>query len=757
MIAGGEVIQINNDIQFKDAIKNAGDRIVVVDFFAKWCGPCQFIAPHFETFSRVYNSATFLKVDVDQCQETAIRYGISAMPTFCIIQNKVKLDEVRGANPDALESIIKKYIHEFAPKKDQGLVNIGRGFESFLEVSKNPAEIFMKTSELLIKFADNVLKDPENKKYRSVRLDNKIFQSRLLPVPGAVECLFQMGFQEEDDKLVLAFNCPLDNLRAMREALLDECEVIKMGNVPVDSHPPVIASRPTRNWMPFIRNANEKAFHDKLISSSNHVFIYEDPKILAYAASKIPLDDMRNEAKSKSHSVRSEDGKNEVDERDCLLLLLLDWFKSKFFSWMNQPRCDICDKDTQAVGHANPTEDDRRWGAGVVENYKCQNCNRAYVFPRYNHPQKLLETRKGRCGEWANCFTLCCRAAGFEARYVLDWTDHVWTEVYSEHQKRWLHCDPCENVCDKPLLYESGWGKKLSYVVAFSKDEVIDVTWRYSQEQKDTLSRRRDVSESWLVDLWMNMTKDLQASSTDTRRKILEERRIKELVEFLSSKNVSAGEQVGRQSGSLAWRTIRGETGPVAAQTTKNEPKSYIFVLTDEELKSGQLCIRYCPAVDKYYRSSSKDQLDKPSSYVNGWQNGVENSENIFRKVEQDWKMVYLARNEGKQTGSIGWRIKIENPSYAIDTVEVKALSTTFENGTIDWKVSADTGQAVQGLPSGDISILRQFHGSSDLSIKATLSGGMGDVAWQHAQLFRQSTDDFNKFPLDITLTFTRK
>lgn len=75
------------------------------------------------------------------------------------------------------------------------------------------------------------------------------------------------------------------------------------------------------------------------------------------------------------------------------------------------------------------------------------------------------------------CMT--CMKAHCESVWFSGVSDHVWTEIYSLSQRRWLHCDSCENGCDNPLLYEIGWGKKLAYVLAFSKDQVRQMDTAY--------------------------------------------------------------------------------------------------------------------------------------------------------------------------------------------------------------------------------------------------------------------------------------
>lgn len=109
-----------------------------------------------------------------------------------------------------------------------------------------------------------------------------------------------------------------------------------------------------------------------------------------------------------------------------------------------------------------------------------------------------MKSRTGRCGEWANAFTMICCSLGFNARIVFDMTDHLWTEVFIENEHgsgTWKHLDSCENIFDGPLVYEKGWGKKLSYIFSFSKSYVIDVSLRYTQNWNLIKPQRHLVTE----------------------------------------------------------------------------------------------------------------------------------------------------------------------------------------------------------------------------------------------------------------------
>ncbi|CAG9110074.1 hypothetical protein JYU34_010861 [Plutella xylostella] len=113
---------IENEAHFQSEMASAGAKLVVVDFTATWCPPCQRIAPFFEQLPAKFPRAVFLKVDVDRCAETASAQGISAMPTFIFYRNRTRIDRLQGADTASLESKVRQYYGSDESGDDENLV-----------------------------------------------------------------------------------------------------------------------------------------------------------------------------------------------------------------------------------------------------------------------------------------------------------------------------------------------------------------------------------------------------------------------------------------------------------------------------------------------------------------------------------------------------------------------------------------------------------------------------------------------------------
>ncbi|KAL7576474.1 hypothetical protein ACA910_017980 [Epithemia clementina (nom. ined.)] len=208
------------------------------------------------------------------------------------------------------------------------------------------------------------------------------------------------------------------------------------------------------------------------------------------------------------------------------------------------------------VGYIYPGEKELQGKASRTELYQCHKCHEFTRFPRFNSAWHVMQSRRGRCGEYSMLLFRFLRALGHETRWVVDWADHVWAEVYltptttksttafaaaktngasptqANRGPRWIHLDPCEAAVDENLIYQ-GWGKKQTYIVAFYAPPpnsfkqkslllstsslsphlfplIQDVTHTYTSDAQSVIQQRRDESPEQVQAAMTRATEQLQ-------------------------------------------------------------------------------------------------------------------------------------------------------------------------------------------------------------------------------------------------------
>ncbi|MET3682583.1 thioredoxin 1 [Alkalibacillus flavidus] len=90
--------------------QETSEGLVLVDFWAAWCGPCKMIAPVLEELdSEKSDDVKIVKLDVDENQETAQKYGVMSIPTLIMFKDGEQVDQAHGFQPkEALEELVEK-------------------------------------------------------------------------------------------------------------------------------------------------------------------------------------------------------------------------------------------------------------------------------------------------------------------------------------------------------------------------------------------------------------------------------------------------------------------------------------------------------------------------------------------------------------------------------------------------------------------------------------------------------------------------
>lgn len=196
--------------------------------------------------------------------------------------------------------------------------------------------------------------------------------------------------------------------------------------------------------------------------------------------------------------------------RDTFLVELGHWFNTEFMEWF-KPKCPNpkCTKDDAKMEYTEMMDENemvRVYGNDIsrVHLYRCSNCGETQHFLRFYQCDAFIRgtvARRGWCGDHCDVFAAIINALGFEWRFALDDTDHIWIEIYSQEREKWCCFEPSPETDTKRYDFNKFADRKSRYIHAIDgSNQFPDVTHRYHSDAEIVQKRRNEhcISEEWV-------------------------------------------------------------------------------------------------------------------------------------------------------------------------------------------------------------------------------------------------------------------
>lgn len=109
-MALGKVVEVTDQNFDEQVIKGKG--LILVDFWAEWCGPCRMIAPILEELAAEYDGQIIIaKLNVDENRQTSARFGIRSIPTILFFKEGAQVEQLIGAMPkSAIKAKVQQHL-----------------------------------------------------------------------------------------------------------------------------------------------------------------------------------------------------------------------------------------------------------------------------------------------------------------------------------------------------------------------------------------------------------------------------------------------------------------------------------------------------------------------------------------------------------------------------------------------------------------------------------------------------------------------